>query len=123
MTMCPAEKHYVQCAGGAHYPCFRTIFAYAKLATPSQSEEARASRNSTKFCCNVGTWFWTFSMALTYEILGHKAPTYRQTEQWRHIQKSDSNGNATRWLRVVLKLFTPSWLQPEGRESGAAAHK
>jgi hypothetical protein len=40
---------------------------------------------------------------------GHKAPTYRQTEQCSHLQKSklhaDSNGIATRWLRVVLKLL------------------
>jgi hypothetical protein len=40
---------------------------------------------------------------------GHKAPTYRQTEQCSHLQKSklhaDSNGIATRWLRAVLKLL------------------
>jgi len=39
---------------------------------------------------------------------GHKAPTYRQTEQRLHLQKlklTDSYGFATRWLRAVLKLL------------------
>jgi hypothetical protein len=56
---------------------------------------------------------------------GHKAPTYRQTEQCSHLQKSklhaDSNSIAMRWLRAVLKLLLHRGCNLKPKESGVAS--
>src|SRR5580700_11670763 len=98
-------------------------------------EKYRAKRR--KYGATSNLRFWVLQCRLFRHVVldilhgidlrntGHKAPTYRQTEQCSHLQKSklhaDSNGIATRWLRAVLKSLLYRGCNLKQKESGVAS--